>query len=737
MLGNQTTVAVRRTTRTVILLIFTLSLVGCLGPSNRQLGEEAQATGRHEAAVVHYQRAIAKSPRLARDADFMRAFNLAKRDAHVTRARRAIDEQRWVVAYNEANSATALAPQYPPAIELRRTAAHGAADNFYAQAVRHADAGKLEDAAKAVTHALDYNPAHLRSLSARDALSGSGSPVAQAQSLYTQAVRLSAERRWTEAEAAFAQVINLDPTYFPARAQRHLAALKIKQADLLYEEARDLDKQKRLDLALEKLEAAKEIRPHHTGYDRAYESLLSRRTHAEQLMTQVTASIAAGRWDQGLATIEQVKTVFPHHPRLETITVELLGRAAIAHTQRGDRHYAAGKPDAARDAYNDALRYVPKHKPAHLGLAAIAHDAGRDAEAQRLWGHALLAYTEAFEHAADTASGEDLARARAMIVQDARFAVRFTPAAYHSADSARAESALIQALQREAPPYLAAQPLPADATPRRYQAQLSATLNRPVVTRVASQNHEHLYDVESIVPNPEVDVLRKKIHISRSRLADLRHDHRAHVQKLHRLEHQHAAEPDNDRLAHRIRSVRRDLDSIDHKMKRESRRLHDLEHALSCEPLQITVVERVGWPYTVETHRKTIAGSLRLNLVDTASGRAVQPITIDKDITEDDKLTLNANPTIGLPHNPLRFTDDGTLYQQLEEACTQAAAERLIGRLTLAESKRLRTDADRLAAAGQHAEALELRVAAATLLRWTHPQAAQTYINDLRQTASP
>ena len=721
----------RHTSQAVILLLLSLLLVGCFGPSSKQLGREAQAQGNPEAAVRHYQRALEKNSRLATDADFMRSFNLAKRDAHVVRARRAISDDRWVVAVQELDAVLQTEPGYGPAIAMRRTAALGAADMFYRQAVRHADEGRLEAAGEAVDLSLSYNPAHLNALAARDILAGKPSENDRAQSLYDRAIASISEQRWADAERDLAQAVSLDPVHLPARTQRHLAGLKIRQADLLYDQARELDKEKRLDQAIEQIEQAKVIRPHHTGYDRVLQNLLARRTRAERLIQQAQTAITTKQWTDGLGQLKQVEAIFPYHPELETVSVQLKGAAAIDYTAIGRQHDEAGQTDLARSAYRDALRYMPRHTPAHEGLADIATRIGQDHETQGRFGHALLAFTQALEHVNDEARHRDLARAQAQIVERARFALEFTPTQQDLA-SARARAELIQSLQRQAPAYLSVQPLPAENVPRQYQASVHATLSPAVVSRIKSQPHEHIYDTETLAPNPKIGVLRKKMHHVNERMADLRHDRRDLTHRLRRLERQQADEPDNAHLTHKIRSIHRDLDGIDRKIDREAKRLHDLDHALSCEPLQITVIERVGWPYTVETHEKTRSATMRINLVDIAVGSPLKPIHVNKHTEETDEQTLNANPAIGLPHDPLRFSDDNAFAHRLSEACTETATQEMIRRVTLAETDRLRASADHLAGQGDVVEALEHRVTAAVLLKWTHPDAAQSYLDELR-----
>lgn len=111
--------------------------------------------------------------------------------------------------------------------------------------------------------------------------------------------------------------------------------------------------------------------------------------------------IAMGRFEEGLASLEQVAKAHPK--QLEAYTVYVTQRDAIvtAHVREGDSLRAAGNFDAAEAQYRRALRIDPASAVVQAGLEANAK-ARRHAE--------LMAQAEQALRSGDTAGAERIAR---------------------------------------------------------------------------------------------------------------------------------------------------------------------------------------------------------------------------------------------------------------------------------------------------------------------------------------
>ncbi len=727
----------RPTARVLARLLLGLALItvaGCFGPNHRQLADEAFEANRYEVAVRHYQKALADRPRLLDDPTFAAQYNLAKVRAHTDRAQRRMNEGDYLNAVDELDKALVIDPTHPGAIRLRRLAAVGAADLLYKQALNQADLGDRQQAVTAIDRALSYQPGHLLALRARDALAGKGSAMPGAQHAYEQGRQHVEHKSWAQAVAQFDHAVKTDPSLLTARLARHEARKPIREADELFASASDLKKQKRLDAAITAIERAKAIRPHHTGYDAQHRALLADRNETERLLTQAVAAMSRSQWDQGLVMVKRARAVFPYHPRLDGVESDLRTRAAMQYTAGGDAHRQAGRLDQADDDYRKALAYAPKHGPASRGLADTATTRAVAAERQNRPGQALLWHTQAHRQINTPASAEAIARLRQTLEDRHAFGVQFSNAPAGANDTAwELQARVVRQLHNTAPSSVHIAPQPGRALGRVYTATVDAGISQQSVERINRTHGTHAYQVEQAVPNPRIGRIGHDIDCADrvlDKLVDKREDL---LRRIRRAEQWKRQDPDNpakqaniDRLQRELRANRRDIIEAERDLRR-------VEHALLREPRTVLALVDAYWPYKIDTYRQRVELTGRVTLRDAQTNRKLEAVSIRKGYSEEDKTLVGANPAIGLGEDPLEFTDHATIRSDLLDRAAGETAERLLRRAVEGEVAALRAQAKAQSAAGDHAGALESRVAAAVLLHHADARAAATYLDGLRR----
>lgn len=705
-----------------------LAIGGCFGPNHRELADEAFAANRYDTAVRHYQEALADRPSLSDDPAFAAQFNRAKTLAHIDRAQRRIDDGDYLNAVDELDRALAIAPSDPVATRMRQRAAAGAADLLYRQAINQADLGDEPQATEAIRRALRYRPAHLGALRARDALAGKASTSPEAQQAFEQGRQLAREQRWAPAIEAYNRAIAQDGSLLTARFARHAARQPVEAADALYTEAVELQQHKRLDAAIAKAEQAKALRPHHTGYDTRYASLLTTRNHVERWLTEAVAARRKAQWDQGLVLTKRARANFPYHPRLDEVENDLRTSAAVHHTATADTHHKAGRLDRADDAYRRALAYASGHGPARAGLAETATRRANAAERQGQSGRALLWHVEAQRHVDASHTAGAIQRLRRDIEDAHAIGLSFT--ATRGGDL---ESRLVRQLQQAAPGFVRVAPQPGQALTRLYTATVDAGVSTPRVERVRQTNHRHAYWVDREVHNPRVDELKAKVRHAHRALD--KHEHRRNelISSLRDHEHRLRKNPGDPGLEANIAHLHNLLRANRHDLQKTGRHLRHAEHLLSCEPRYVVARVEEYWPYTIETYRKRVELTGQVTLREGQTNRKVDTVSVREGFSEEDRTLVGANPAVGLGEDPLVFTDDATIRRRLADRAAAGSAERVLGRTIKAEVAALRGQAKAQAAAGDHDGALESRAAAAVLLRRADAQAAASYLDGLRR----
>lgn len=166
-------------------------------------------------------------------------------------------------------------------------------------------------------------------------------------------------------------------------------------------------------------------------------------------------------------------------------------------------------------------------------------------------------------------------------------------------------------------------------------------------------------------------------------------------------------------------------------IRARERDVADLRYRLSREPVTIREKYLVQWPYEQEVHRKTgdLDSSVRL---ENAAGELVQAFDVKPSFSATDTVTLNPNPTVGLPADELTLPTDEAAYRALIDDAASGAATNIVTLATVARANAF------IAAANDHAKAgktdldIEARVAAMVLLEPVRPAEAKRLLDEIR-----
>ncbi|MHC4994201.1 MAG: hypothetical protein ACYTGQ_04020 [Planctomycetota bacterium] len=171
-------------------------------------------------------------------------------------------------------------------------------------------------------------------------------------------------------------------------------------------------------------------------------------------------------------------------------------------------------------------------------------------------------------------------------------------------------------------------------------------------------------------------------------------------------------------------------------LSRARSRLQHLEHELIIEPRLIREAVVSLWPYEVRHHVMEGVMSTTLSFGFDGSrsdqNKGASPQSFETRWVLEDAETLNANPAIGLPEDPLVLADHATVTGALLDDAAQQAARRLLSAAVGFRVGELKERAKAHAEAGRRVEALEAEVAAALVQESVNAEAGRAMLEALR-----
>lgn len=605
---------------------------------------------------------------------------------------------------------------------------------------------------------------------------------------------LYAERRLIEAQKAYARAAELDPSLRDAQTGLRKTGSDLDQARGLMVDAAAHYEARVMAGTIDLLNRSLEIWPFNEDAKSLLVEAKKDQQRAGEVFADASVAAEKQDWDGAIALADQALSLDQSHPGLSEFRADLPVRAAAAWNEQGAGHLANAKLDDAHDAYAQALRFIGNDMTALSGLAAVAQAKGAALEAKGLVGAALLHYTvgrgyqdshpvaEAWQRAMAAIHGRvgmglgvsvGGGRGGAVGPDEVAQAVLGTLAGYH-----RDGLAVGQAQ----PPYI---------------LELTIGEARIDKRRIGSTAYSYEFTTHEMRHNDEYDRIAAHLHREQRVLRDIQSDynhhasrHRSAQQAASRMKPGAAPQkpsppppskssPPQDGETERQRNrrereeatrarlqakyeremaeyrramseyqrkeqayqrelsnakhIERECDRINSKLRRQSGIVSSLSRELSRTPHQIRVSIRNTWPYTVETYEKQGRLAVTAELIDTATGRAVDRVDHHADFAARDDLLLNANPGIGLNENPLRLPSDGAVRGELTEELAAASGPWAVEAAVQHRLGLLYKEIEALRKAGKTEEALESEVDAAVLLGLVDGQASAKQIDDLAE----
>lgn len=113
-----------------------------------------------------------------------------------------------------------------------------------------------------------------------------------------------------------------------------------------------------------------------------------------------------------------------------------------------------------------------------------------------------------------------------------------------------------------------------------------------------------------------------------------------------------------------------------------------LQARLNREPQTVLRQFPAAWPYVVEHHEKTGTFDVVLQVVNTATGKAIYQDTVRGSQRSEDATIQNPNPAVGLQPDPLKLPTDDQISQMLLDNAADEITTRVLTEVVVARSER-------------------------------------------------
>ncbi|MEM6505417.1 MAG: hypothetical protein AAF711_08110 [Planctomycetota bacterium] len=704
----------KATAQLLVTASLLILLTGCAGYRHNKAGDAAVETGDMRSAVYHYERALAKKDKYARDAEFLTKLAAARSRVAYDDAKKARAEGRYETALDHLRESIRQDPGFADPEALLPAVLKEAGQWRYTQAVAAADRGSLEAARENLVRAMRHDMANESVAYAMASLEpGKLNPSTPGLSEYNRGITQSAERRWALAEETLQKSIAANAGLLPPRAALHGAREQLGASRRLQDDGRNLIDRLTMGPAIRSLEQSLEVWPYNTQASGLLTKAKAQRALADEQLALATKAAGEARWDDAIAQADSGLAIDRSHPALDELRSALPRRAAADFAKRGDGHLEKGDLDRAHQAYGRSLSYRDTNLEARVGMALVYATWAKEHEEAGRLGAALLNYAKGQAYTRNKSLDDGVVRMAAAVRDRLGMGLMISADGRGGVDPRQLSSATLSTLAGKRSHGLAIQ---GQGMP--YELRMSIRKATIDERRTNTSRRIHKYTTQELRYNPEYDRVA-----SRLRAAERDYDRACRAYnnatgKNHAKDH-----PDYDPHYDRLR---KDVD-------RKRSRVNKLRHELSCTPRKIKVTLHHEWPYTVETFTKTGELSVVTELVDTASGKPVRSFTHQASFAQSDDRTLNSNPSVGVRHDDLRLASDGAVSAALTDQLASAAGPWAVNGIVDHRLALINASVDFYEQEGKTAEALEARVDGAVLIGLVDRKGSQASLDKLTE----
>jgi len=767
----------------VVCFITFAFLIGCGATQHIQRGDAALNADRPREALANYQRATQVDGRLRSDPQFAAKLREASWRTAILDADAAAANGNWEAAIHAYEQTVFHNSSHPAAAQGLANAKQQGAQGRYERSLIYADKNDLRSAREDLRQALTWDPNHANARAAFDSLDRKGNAASEQR--FAAALTRIEQRDWQRASDELSTNINIDANHLPSRAEIAKAQQMMAQSRQAHEQGSRLLTEKKLDDAIATARRALDIWPTSSEAMDLMQRSQGERDRAESLYLSAKDQVAQGNYEQGIATIAQALDVYPDHAAARKFSGEIRQTAADAHFAQARQKLAAGEIETAANHFRKALAYVPGHRAAQDGLVDVSYAHGLGAEKEGLWGNALLWYMEAAAQKPTGVYKQAEDRARAAIAKQVAFDLALLVIdgrGNTNPDTTAMETQLVAQANKSKPAFVSLVK-PQDEAP--VNGQFPRPLFKAMMTlrsievkqQVLSRDRKnHTYNAVRSVPNPNLPVLERELGRAERDLAFARNrlirfdcrdcNGRGHTvcgtcrgQKQSQCSACNGSgririkgggyqicNECNGRPSQQCRTCggvghlrcnrcggRGFYNDYDHDaIHRSEREVIDLRNRLRRESPTIQEQYVVNWPYEQELYRKTGTFDGSVQVEDVQGKATVQSFDVAPIYRNDDVVTINPNPQVGLPADGLDLPSDDAVYRSL---LSEAASTTIKGALSTATITRANAY---IAQANEHAKNgktdldIEARVAAMVLLESTEPAQAKRLLEEIR-----
>lgn len=346
-----------------------LVMVGCAAQRQLDAGDAAAASGDMHGALYHYQRAMGLDQSLARDKSFMSRLAVAEARVAYDRAIELREQGDYEKAIEQLRLSIERDPAYAPPRELLPKVNIEASRVRYVRAVESADQGELGQARLHLERALQQDMHNEQASAALVSLAPERLPAdTPGLVTYRAGLKLSSDRRWPEAQAAYSRAVAEGPGLLPARAELHNARTQLERSRKYADQGAERINARQIGPAIDALSLSLEVWPFNETAQGSLNQARQLRSAADAKL-QASADLAGQRqWEEAIAMAQSGLAIDQSHAGLQQSLRQFSGMAAADYEDQGDALLAAKQLIEAEQAYARAVELEPGLKSAAISL---------------------------------------------------------------------------------------------------------------------------------------------------------------------------------------------------------------------------------------------------------------------------------------------------------------------------------------------------------------------------------
>ncbi len=719
----------------MVSLLLLTGMLGCASQWSINSADHLARAGYYKDAVIVYKRALAEQPSLERNSRFMARYDRARIDAWLVDARKAYRAGDFETAVKHLRSVVDLDPNYTAATKFLVKARIDAIEDLQQRAIQNANDGKLASAIGMAKRILRYDALHPSAkamLASADPKRAKESPT-QADKVYVESKIFIKQKSWFKAIEGFTTASKLDPNHLPARVATHLAVEALKLSTAHLKKGQRFIKTGQLNEAIDQFKLSMKVWP---ANQEAIELLIdtqTEHTRAQRSYDRAVAAAKARQWDKAIIAVNQCIGIYPFYPNSGRFLKQIKLDAAVEHVTAGRQHLNAGRLDEAKARFEQAFKYAVRYAPAVDGLAGIAIQRGKKAQAAGQLGLAMLWYRVARDSVPGQKYNQQFAEARRSVEDQVKFAILIKEAdSQDSADSAEFGRSIGSQLLAEKPPFIEVRQTTEakdKAPPVLYVLDGQVTKLDCVSEKTRTENAYHAYTIYQDVLNPRITQLRYAMDLASRELKSLAKPYQHYDAACKSAHYRHRIEDGGQTTYDPL--VCRKARYLAARIAYLRKRTLEMETALRGEPGRVKQPIATSWPYQIEHHEKICQISAEIEIAEN-SGRHLDAFSLSKRRIYRDQVISNANPDVGLDEDPLDIPTDAKARKAIMDAVAKDGIGHVLIKVLEHRAMALNRQARKLEDQGDTDKARELNIQAAILLQPVDPKQSARIIKQLQ-----